>query len=103
MKHLFFFSCLFLLTSVATISKTPLHVEAIEIDMNGDLLIATSDNQNDPMKTIRVYNLSGQQVAYKSCLASSTCTHDLSNLPSGTYLAVGNSKYAQYSESILLK
>lgn len=103
MKHLFVFSCLFLMTSVATISKTPLHVEAIEIDMNGDLLIASSDDANDPMKLIRVYTLSGQLVTSKTCLQSATCTHNLSNLVSGPYLAVANSKYAQYSENILVK
>ncbi|MDZ4846388.1 MAG: hypothetical protein SH857_12650 [Chitinophagales bacterium] len=103
MKHLFFFSCLFLLTSVATISKTPLHVEAINIDMNGELLIANSNNPDDPMKTIRVYTLSGQLVTSKTCLQSSTCTHNLSNLAAGPYLAVANSKFLQYSESILVK
>ena len=103
MKHLFVISCLFLLTSVATISKTPLHVEAIEIDMNNDLLIASTDNPDDPMKAIKVYTLSGQLVASKICLQSSTCTHDLSNLAAGPYLAVANSKYLQYSESILVK
>lgn len=104
MKSLFIFSALFLLTSVATISKTPLHTDAeITIDMNGELLIAHSDDPDDPMKLIRVYSLSGQLVTSKTCLQSSTCTHNLGSLASGPYLAVANSKKLQHSENILVK
>lgn len=103
MKNLLSVACFILLFSAATISKTPLHIEAVTIDMSGDLLIANSNDPNDPMKSIRVYTLSGQLVTSKTCLQSATCTHDLHNLAAGAYLAVANSKHTQYSENILVK
>ncbi len=77
-------------------------MEAIEIDMNGDLLIATSNDPNDPMKSIKIHNMSGQVVSQQICPQSAQCTHNLSNLPAGPYVAVAKSKYAQYSESIVV-
>lgn len=100
MKHGFLLAVLFLCTSLATISKTPLQIEGINIDMNEDILYASTDGPNDSMRQIKVFNGGGQQVAYKKCSGGPECSLDLHNLPSGIYVATAWSLQGQLSESI---
>ncbi len=76
-------------------------IEAIDIEMEGEILIAESDNPNDPLKRLLVYNMSLQLVAETYC-SGQQCTLDLSPLPGGYYTAVAITKFNKLSEQILL-
>lgn len=86
--------CLFLTPAITTFSKMPngivKHIESLNITMVGDLLIATSNNPNDPLVKVEVFNGAGQKVAQTGC-SGTKCTLDLSSLAPGTYLAKATS------------
>jgi len=61
-------------------------IQAINIAMNGDLLVATSNNDNDPLTLLRVLSKSQGIVAQTDC-SGTQCTLNLSNLAPGSYFA----------------
>ncbi len=102
MKNLIVMVCLMVAPFAATFSKMPYAVFAIntiDIVMNADLLIATSNNPNDPLVKVEVFNGAGQKVAQGGC-SSTKCTLNLSSLPTGNYLAKATSLMGFYTEPI---
>src|SRR5688572_3098676 len=106
MKYTLIAFCLFFVQvslspsqAVNTVAKK--EIQAIEIEMQGDILVAISDNATDPLTKLEVYTIAGLKVADNTC-STVKCTLNLSSLPRGTYLAVATSKRTQYSESIFV-
>lgn len=75
------------------------HIEAIDIVMLGDLLVAKSTDPNDPLTLMRVHNRANQIVAQTGC-SGAKCTLDLSHLATGWYVAKVYSVYTSKSQSI---
>jgi len=61
-------------------------IEAISIEMSDDILIAKSDNPNDPLTLLQVYNRANQLLMQTAC-GGTKCDMNLSSLPAGTYIA----------------
>jgi len=105
MKNVILVASLLLTQSAVSFSRISSaeikQTDAINIEMNGDLLIATSNDPNDLLRKIQVFNESMQLVAQKKCTGME-CSLNLSSLPSGIYIAVAYSQYNQYSENIYL-
>lgn len=77
-------------------------MQGINIDMNNDILVASTDSP-DSMRQLKVFNGGGQQVAYKKCSGGLECSLDLHSLPSGIYVAVAMTLQGQHSESIYVE
>ena len=69
-----------------TASTSIKDIEAITIQMQGDILIANSDNPEDPLTTLQVVSRVYGLVAQTDC-SGQQCTLDLSSLSPGIYLA----------------
>lgn len=101
MKTILFFSCLsFALFSFSDAgSPEPL---TISTELMGDFFTATSDNSNDRLVSIKVYDTSQVLRVEKSCGLTLVCTINLSSLPSGNYTAKVFSQYDNIAQSITL-
>ncbi len=90
MKKILVITCLALIPFAMMYSHIPPEVtsvkeiQGINIDMEGVLLIATSDNPNDPLTLLRVFSKSRGIVAQTDC-SGTQCTLNLSNVPPGLY------------------
>lgn len=71
-------------SSMAAGATSVKEIQGITIDMEGVLLIATSDNPNDPLTLLRVFSKSRGIVAQTDC-SGTQCTLNLSNVPPGLY------------------
>ncbi|GIV34757.1 MAG: hypothetical protein KatS3mg031_2292 [Chitinophagales bacterium] len=105
MKSIVLLLCALLAVPAATFSGTSAasaekkSIEVLDIVMEGDILYAYSDNPNDPLKQLIVYNLQLAKVADTYC-SGQQCSLDLSFLQRGYYIAVAVSKHNKYSEEI---
>ena len=77
------------------------HIEAINIDMSGELLIATSTVPSDPLTLLRVHNRANQIVAQTNC-SGTKCSLNLSFLPTGSYVAKAYTVSTSASEVIFV-
>ncbi|HXH19574.1 MAG TPA: hypothetical protein VNJ07_10880 [Chitinophagales bacterium] len=104
MKNLTVIACLMFGAYILAFPNLPnsvstKHIEGLDIQMQGEVLIASSDNPNDPLVKVEVFNGAGQKVAQGGC-SSTKCTLDLSNLPTGNYLGKATSLRAVHTEPI---
>jgi len=76
------------------------NADALTIDMEGDILLAQSDDENDLLTKIEVFNESWQKVAERSCPLSLSCSLNLSHLSAGTYIAKVYSQYDMLQQNI---
>jgi hypothetical protein len=106
MKNLVLLACLMAPVAI-TFSKmsnaklSVKHIEAINIEMSGDLLTAKSTDPNDPLTLLRVHNRANQIVAQTNC-SGTKCTLDLSSLATGWYVAKAYSVQTTASQAIFV-
>lgn len=99
MKTILFFTCLsFALFSFSNAgSPEPL---TIATELMGDLYTATSDDSNDRLVSIKVYDSGNVLRKEKSCGLTLQCTINLSSLPNGAYTAKVYSQNNVFAEGI---
>ncbi len=102
MRKFMLFVCSLFLLSAFTPVKDAGRIFTISTDLQGDLFIASSDNPNDLLVSIKVYDSARVLKAETSCGLSMNCQINLSSLPSGTYLAKVFSQNDAVAEYIYL-
>lgn len=102
MKTLLFFVCLFVHVFPYSSPAEVRRIAAISTELEGDIYAASSDDSNDRLTSIKIYDESNTLRAEKSCGLSMNCSINLSSLPSGTYRAKVYSEHDLFEENIYL-
>lgn len=84
MKSLMLFLCLFFAAFSFTNAGNP-EPAGLDYEMMGELFSAITDDSNDKLVSIKVYDSGNVLRAEKSCNLSMVCTINLAPLPSGNY------------------
>ncbi len=80
-------------------SEKEISKRIVDIMLEGNVLIASSDASTGTINEVKIYNSSKQKVVDQTCYGGYVCDVDVSGLPSGFYTAQVFTTMTVYSEN----